>query len=289
MKRFFIAASCLVVLFNMSDVSAQDGPDMLELPTGTITLMAPEGSEREPKLSPVLFPHSLHFSYSCKDCHHTWDGASPVQSCAAAGCHENLWASMPGTTPPGGKRVKSLTGAYHKTCRDCHRREVVEQKAAGIKEVSTGPIDCDGCHPTPHSEPENSGESLSIPLGSLTIGAPEEVEATRGSVEFPHGDHFGFACQSCHHDWDGESEVDNCTTSGCHDETEPSGTRDINDPDNVLYYLAAYHNACIGCHRETTQTREALVKQAKADGRELDETDLPAAGPVGCNACHTGS
>ncbi|MCG8619100.1 MAG: cytochrome c3 family protein [Desulfobacterales bacterium] len=289
MKRFFVAVSCLVVIFTMSDVFAQDGPDTLELPTGTITLMAPEGSEREPTLSPVLFPHSLHFSYSCKDCHHAWDGESPVQSCAAAGCHENLWAPKPGSTPKGEKRIKSLTGAYHQTCRDCHREEIVVQKAAGIKDVSTGPIECEGCHPTPHSEPENSEESLSVPLGNIIIEPPEDVEAKKESVDFPHGAHFGFACQDCHHDWDGESEVTGCSTEGCHDETEPSGTRDIKDPDNVLYYLAAYHNACVGCHRETTQQRNKAIKEAELKKAHVDEKDLPAAGPVGCNDCHTGS
>ncbi|MCG8634678.1 MAG: cytochrome c3 family protein [Desulfobacterales bacterium] len=282
MKRFFIAVSCFVIIFTTSVTIAQNGPETLVLPTGTMTLTAPENAEREPKLSPVLFPHSLHFSYSCKDCHHDWDGVNPVQSCATAGCHENLWASMPGTTALDARRVKSLTGAYHQACRSCHRREVVEQKAAGIKNISTGPIACDGCHPTPHSDPEQSDETLSIPLGNLTIEAPEGVDATRGAVEFPHGTHFEFACQSCHHDWDGESEVENCTTSGCHDETEPSGTRNIKDPDNILYYLAAYHNACVTCHRDLEKERQAAIKKAM-----VEEKDLPKAGPVGCTGCHS--
>lgn len=282
MKRFFIAVSCFVVLFMTSALFAQEGAEILELPTGTMTLTAPEGSEREPTLSPVLFPHSLHFSYSCKDCHHEWDGVNPVKSCATAGCHENLWAPMPGTMPLDARRVKSLTGAYHQVCRDCHRVEAAEQKAAGMKRIATGPVACDGCHPQPHSEPEYSDDTLSIPLGTLTIEPPEEVDAKRGAVEFPHGLHFQFSCQSCHHDWDGESEVDNCTTSGCHDETEPSGTRDIKDPDNVLYYLAAYHNICVECHRDLEKERQEAIKKAI-----LKEEDLPKSGPVGCNGCHS--
>lgn len=281
MKRFFIAVSCFAILMMSYGAFAQGSSDSLVLPTGTMTLTAPLDTERSPTLSPVIFPHSVHFSYSCKDCHHDWDGENPVKSCATAGCHEKLWAPMPGTTPLDGKRIKSLTGAYHQVCRSCHRREVTEQKSAGIKNVSTGPIACEGCHPKPHSEVENSHESLAIPLGNMTIAAPEEVDAKRGSVEFPHGLHFDFACQSCHHDWDGESEVENCMTSGCHDETEPSGSRNIKDPDNVLYYLAAYHNACVECHRDK-------AKQAKTlEAKGVKESKLPKAGPVGCVGCHS--
>ncbi len=281
MKRFFIAVSCFAILMMSYGAFAKGGPDSLELPTGTMTLTAPFDTQRSPKLSPVLFPHSLHFSYSCKDCHHDWDGENPVKSCATSGCHEKIWAPMPGTTPLDGKRIKSLTGAYHQVCRSCHRREVTQQKNAGIKNVSTGPIACEGCHPTPHSEVENSHESLSIPLGNMTISAPDEVDAKRGSVEFPHGLHFDFACQSCHHDWDGESEVENCTASGCHDETEASGSRNIKDPDNVLYYLAAYHNVCVECHRD-------LGKQVKTlEDKGVEKDKLPKTGPVGCVGCHS--
>lgn len=254
-----------------------------------MTLKAPEDPNRPATLSPVLFPHSLHFGYACTDCHHTWDGASAVQSCAASGCHENLWAPMPGEVPLETGRVKSLTGAYHQVCRSCHRQVEKDQKAAGYKRVSTGPIACVGCHPNPHSDPESSTESLSVPLGNIVIEPPEAVDAKKGAVTFPHGLHFQFSCQDCHHDWDGESEVEGCMASGCHDEFEPSGTRDIRDPDNVLYYLAAYHNVCIGCHRD-------LEAAAKEQGQAKADPDAPASvkkapriqsGPVGCTGCHS--
>ena len=192
---------------------------------------------------------------------------------------------VPGTTALSARRVKSLTGAYHQVCRDCHRNEVKEQKARGIKDVSTGPIACDGCHPTPHSEIENSEESLSIPLGDMTLQAPEEVYAKRGDVQFPHGLHFQFACQACHHEWDGESEVETCTS--CHDEVEPSGSRNIKDPDNVMYYLAAYHNICLDCHRATEKERKDVIRAAAKEKRVVKEENLPKAGPVGCNGCHS--
>ena len=263
-------------------VQAEKDPEQLLLPTGTMTLMAPPDAEREPQLSPVVFPHSLHFAYSCKDCHHEWDGKSEVQSCAAAGCHENLWAAPPGTTPVGEKRIKSLAGAYHQTCRDCHRNELKAQKAAGMKRFYTGPIDCEGCHPEPHAEPVHDIEMLPVPTGILTISPPDEVEATQAAVEFPHGAHFDYSCQLCHHDWYGEGEVEGCMTEGCHDQLEPDpSTRDINDPANVYYYLAAYHNACLPCHRDLQQERSAFIKAGITDAEEL-----PAAGPVACIECH---
>ena len=282
MKRFFIVVFCVALVTIAYDIFAQDAPQTLEFPTGTMTLSAPEDAERAPTLSPVLFPHSLHFSYACKDCHHTWDGMSAVKGCAASGCHENLWVPKPGTIPLDGRRVKSLAGAYHQVCRDCHRQEVVNQKMAGMDDPVSGPIACKGCHPVPHSVPEYSEDSMAVPLGDMVLEPPEEVEAKRGPVDFPHGLHFQFSCQSCHHEWYGEDEVQGCATEGCHDQLEPDpSTRNIKDPANVYYYLAAYHNTCLPCHRDLQKERISFEK-AGITGEEI----LPAAGPVNCVECH---
>lgn len=285
MKRFFIAVSFVALLTTAYDSFAQDAPQTLEFPTGTMTLSAPENAERAPTLSPVLFPHSLHFSFACKDCHHTWDGESPVTGCAASGCHENLWAPEPGTVPLDARRVKSLAGAYHEVCRDCHRKEVADQKAAGIDDPATGPIACKGCHPVPHAEPEYPDGSMTVPLGEMVIEPPEGVEAKRGAVNFPHGLHFQFACQSCHHDWDGESDIETCTS--CHDETEPTGSRNIKNPDNVMYFLAAYHNVCVDCHRETANQQKELEKKIEAGEIPEKMAGHIKAGPVNCTGCHS--
>jgi hypothetical protein len=272
----------LIIIPGQALVLAEKDPEQLMLPTGTMTLSAPPDAERDPALSPVVFPHSLHFAYSCKDCHHEWDGQGEIQSCAAAGCHENLWAAPPGTTPLGEKRIKSLAGAYHQTCRDCHREELKAQKAAGMTRFYTGPIDCDGCHPEPHAEPVHDIEMMPVPTGNLTIAPPEEVDARRPAVEFPHGAHFDYSCQLCHHDWYGEAYMDGCMTEGCHDQFEPDpSTRNIKDPANVYYFLAAYHNTCLPCHRKLQQERNAFI-----DAGITDEEELPAAGPVACIECH---
>jgi hypothetical protein len=283
MKRFFIVVFCVALVTIAYDIFAQDAPQTLEFPTGTMTLSAPEDAERAPTLSPVLFPHSLHFSYACKDCHHTWDGMSAVKGCAASGCHENLWVPKPGTIPLDGRRVKSLAGAYHQVCRDCHRQEVVNQKMAGMDDPVSGPIACKGCHPVPHSVPEYSEDSMAVPLGDMVLEPPEEVEAKRGPVDFPHGLHFQFSCQSCHHEWDGDSYIDTCTS--CHDETEPYGTRDIKDPDNVMYYLAAYHNICVGCHRDLEKQAQDQEQQAAKTGQAPENPVI--SGPTRCDGCHS--
>ena len=48
---------------------------------------------------------------------------------------------------------------------------------------------------------EVSGEDVEnvmrVPMGYITIKAPEGVEATKVSVEFPHSRHFATDCKSC--------------------------------------------------------------------------------------------
>jgi hypothetical protein len=282
MKRLFLIAVPWFAFVLMGVALAEDTEATFKLPTGTITLQAPQDAEYKATLSPVNFPHSLHFSYSCQACHHNWDGNGPIKSCGTSGCHENFWVPKPDQADVSENGVKSMVGAFHQVCRDCHRKEADQQKDAGSKSIATGPVACAGCHPDPHSQIENSDTALSIPLGVINIEAPEGVEATRGSVGFPHGLHFQFACKSCHHDWDGESEVEAC--SSCHSETEPSGTRNIKDEANQMYYLAAYHNACVSCHRDTDKKRKAAMAQGN-----IDKADLPKAAPVNCKGCHRAS
>jgi hypothetical protein len=279
-RLFLIALPWFVFAFVLTGVAlAEDTKATFELPVGTMTLQAPQDTEYKATLSPVTFPHSLHFSYSCQECHHTWDGNGPIKSCGTSGCHENFWVPKPDQADGSENNIKSMVGAFHQVCRDCHRKEADQQKAAGSKNIYTGPVACTGCHPDPHSKVVNSDVSLSIPRGIITIEAPEEVEATRGAVGFPHGLHFQFACKECHHDWDGESEVETCYA--CHNETEPAGTRSIKDEENMMYFLAAYHNACLTCHRDLNKKRKAAMAQD-----DINKADLPKATPVNCRGCH---
>jgi len=121
-------------------------------------------------------------------------------------------------------------------------------------------------------------ETLCIPLGTIVIEAPPDVEAQRSAVDFPHGRHFGFACTECHHQWDGTDEKLGCATSGCHDLTAAPGP-DSETPAH-RYFKNAYHDSCIGCH----QARKVQNKKAEM-ANALDTVQLPT-GPTGCVLCH---
>jgi hypothetical protein len=117
-----------------------------------------------------------------------------------------------------------------------------------------------------------SDEVMCIPVRTLTLDPPETVEALRASVDFPHPSHFDFSCQTCHHQWDGNSQVLSCTTAGCHDvDTAPEvgENTEAKAVSTLAYYKTAYHTQCIGCHK-------SLKSQSP------DEPN----GPTGCIGCH---
>jgi hypothetical protein len=127
-------------------------------------------------------------------------------------------------------------------------------------------------------------EQMCVPMGDITI-SPLAEEAKRSEVSFPHAVHFSYACQECHHKWDGQTPIQSCSTSECHDLDQAPKAEDNQPVDDQLisvrYHKKAYHEMCIGCHKEI-----------KAQNKELEETlasldePLPAAGPTGCNQCH---
>ena len=127
-------------------------------------------------------------------------------------------------------------------------------------------------------------DDMVVPLGEITL-EPLVDEGKRSDVVFPHGVHFGYSCQSCHHTWTGEAPVVGCTTSGCHDLTEAPKTEDgklVKDPQiKIRYYKNAYHDMCIGCHKEIKKKNKELEASNAALGEEL-----PATGPTSCNECH---
>jgi hypothetical protein len=131
---------------------------------------------------------------------------------------------------------------------------------------------------------EDAGDQMCIPMGIITIRAPEGVEPQRAPVDFPHAVHFSYACQECHHTWEGEAPIAGCQTSGCHDGTvSPQKATNASEADEmaVRYYKYAYHDMCIGCHKAIKKTAQEL----EASTRTL-ETVVPASGPTGCVECH---
>jgi len=84
----------------------------------------------------------------------------------------------------------------------------------------------------------------------IVLSVPEDQEARKAEVEFPHQDHImRFGCSECHHEWD-HTEMDRpeaCVS--CHD--------NFDDRKEVESYYNAFHNrdsthSCIGCHGQMT-------------------------------------
>ncbi len=98
----------------------------------------------------------------------------------------------------------------------------------------------------------------------LKLGPPEGMKATKTLVDFSHGKHGAakVECATCHHTWNGKSEVKSCATVGCHDQSGKKGV-------NAFY--TAFHSkksesSCLGCH-----------KVVKKQGKVV---------PVACKSCH---
>jgi len=131
---------------------------------------------------------------------------------------------------------------------------------------------------------EESEESLCIPMGIIALEPPEEVEAKRAHVEFPHSVHFDYNCQACHHKWEKEDEILGCMTSGCHDLTESPKAENggkVDPEEAILYYKKAYHALCIGCHKNINEKNKALATSGAALTLKLSNS-----GPTSCKACH---
>ncbi len=131
---------------------------------------------------------------------------------------------------------------------------------------------------------QNTGDTICLPTGTITIKAPEGVKMKRTEVAFPHSTHFSYKCQECHHKWNGSSQIPSCTASNCHDLTKSpkKAANQAAEPDLAIrYYKTAYHTECIGCHKEIKAKNKA---QAMSTG--FAPKDLQKTGPTGCVKCH---
>jgi hypothetical protein len=129
-----------------------------------------------------------------------------------------------------------------------------------------------------------SEESMCIPMGSVVIAPPDQIESKRVAVTFPHATHFSYTCNTCHHKWDRETPVISCQAAGCHDVAVIPKKADGNKADPELsarYYKTAYHSACIGCHKRIKQQNKAIENSYRSA-----KTSIQNSGPTGCNECH---
>ena len=133
-------------------------------------------------------------------------------------------------------------------------------------------------------ETDKTMDAIYVPVGRLVIAPPVGVTPKRSVVAFPHSSHFDYSCKTCHHRWDGNSQVQNCTASKCHDQsTPPSKNKKGLDHklETMRYYKYAFHHQCIGCHREIKNQNETLERSMKRVEKSIQPT-----GPTGCADCH---
>ncbi len=131
---------------------------------------------------------------------------------------------------------------------------------------------------------EEAPEDMVVPMGTIVLSAPDGVEQKRAPVDFPHSRHFGFECQTCHHTWEGTTQIKGCMTSGCHDALEAATKSRQGTPlraEEIRYFKKAYHESCIGCHK----VMRLKNRKIEMSGKKLDGP-LPNPGPTSCIECH---
>ncbi len=137
---------------------------------------------------------------------------------------------------------------------------------------------------SPWAFAKDTMDAVYLPVGTLTLSTPRGMVPQRSPVAFPHSRHFDYTCKSCHHTWDGLSQVSSCAASGCHDQVTANRGKKVKrapDPANKPYFKAAYHQNCIACHKRLKLKRQKL----EYSGTVLAKP-LPRTGPTGCIECH---
>jgi hypothetical protein len=127
-------------------------------------------------------------------------------------------------------------------------------------------------------------DAIYVPVGRLVLAPPVGVTPKRSAVAFPHSRHFGYTCKTCHHKWNGNSPVQGCSASKCHDQLSlpvKSKKAGANRMEAIRYYKYAFHRQCISCHREIKVHNEKLERS-----RRKFEDPLQRPGPTGCVGCH---
>ena len=153
-----VASATLVVAASLIAIAEEKAAtmDAIILPVGRLALAPPVGVM--PKRAAVAFPHSRHFDYACRTCHHQWDGQSEVRSCSASNCHDQVSAPPPANGARHADYIYDSIGyfkfAFHRKCIDCHTAIATRNaRLAGTvfrlntPPQKTGPTSCVQCHP----------------------------------------------------------------------------------------------------------------------------------------------
>ena len=126
-------------------------------------------------------------------------------------------------------------------------------------------------------------EDMVVPMGIIVLKPDPSVEQKRSSVKFNHAKHFTYDCRTCHHKWEGNAKISNCTTSKCHDllKAPKKPTKYLAyTEDGIKYYKYAYHENCIGCHKEIKVKQDKMEMSYKASKIEKKIV------PTSCIECH---
>jgi hypothetical protein len=133
-------------------------------------------------------------------------------------------------------------------------------------------------------ESEQALEDMCIPMGKILLKPDALVKQKRSQVEFDHSKHLVNDCKACHHTWEGNAKIVTCATSGCHDllKSPRKPTKYLSYTDTgIKYYKYAFHQQCVGCHKEIKIKRKEMEMSYR-----ILTTVLPKTGPTGCIECH---
>jgi hypothetical protein len=129
MHRLRIILMCLLMVMVLGvtwvvagQVTKYEGSEgALCIPIGSFVIAQPESVVKQ--RAAVDFPHSRHFVYNCKRCHHKWDNTSKIQNCMASGCHKELEEirSELAQSARGPEKASSDIGPTG--CVECHPEE----------------------------------------------------------------------------------------------------------------------------------------------------------------------
>jgi predicted CxxxxCH...CXXCH cytochrome family protein len=136
-----------------------------------------------------------------------------------------------------------------------------------------------GATSTVATEKKATMDAIWVPVGRIVVAPPVGVSPRRSAVAFPHSRHFNYRCKTCHHKWDGHTQVKSCSASNCHNGLSAQ-KKDSQTPFD-RYYKTAFHQSCIGCHKEIKVQNQKL----EASKTVLRDT-LSRTGPTGCVQCH---
>lgn len=151
-KNLLIMAAALILLTVFA--GAVWAEEEMCVPMGDITLTTLSAKAER---AAVDFPHAVHFSYSCRECHHKWVSENPIKGCTTSGCHDLAEAPKTDDGKPSKdtlQQIKYYKNAYHTMCIGCHKQIKKTNKeleatqiSSEIKLAPTGPTGCIQCHP----------------------------------------------------------------------------------------------------------------------------------------------